>query len=159
MRNIWLLSISFALAACANPYQKFCQSAPNGADARSIPTYDASVASIQIYSTNDFNRDIRALVQKGYAVVSQAAFNAGADRISVSNVRSQVEEVGAHVVLVSSQYSHTVSGAILLAIPHTQTSYTTGSVTAYGPYGSARGPFAKPAPKDVSMVRTLIALG
>lgn len=132
-----LVVLTAALVGCANPYREFYTSSPNVQDARSIPTYDHSILDIRIHSTSDFQSDIRALVQQSYVVIGQTSFNASADYISEANVRDQAVKVGAHVVLISAKHSHTISGAIPLSVPQTSTSYTTGSATANGPYGSA----------------------
>lgn len=43
--------------------------------------------------------------------------------------------MSAKVVLISSRYTNTVTGAVPLVLPNTTTSYTTGSATAYGSSG------------------------
>jgi membrane-associated protease RseP (regulator of RpoE activity) len=52
-------------------------------------------------------------------------------------VREQAAAVGAHVVLVASRYSHTISGATPLTIPSRTTSVSTGTATAFGRGGAA----------------------
>lgn len=51
-------------------------------------------------------------------------------------LREQATKIGAHVVLVASQYTHTVAGAVPLSIPQTTTSYSSGTATAYGSGGT-----------------------
>ena len=40
-------------------------------------------------------------------------------------------------MLVSSKYTHTISGAMPLEVPQTTTSFSTGTATAFGPGGTA----------------------
>jgi len=126
----WLFSV--LVTACANPYSQFYKGVP---DARIRPGYIATTEQLKIYSTNDFERDRKALIQKGYIPVGESAFNAGADSVTEAQLREQASKIGAHAVLVSSRFSHTVSGAVPLTLP-TTTSYSSGTATAYGSGGS-----------------------
>lgn len=128
---IFLLTL--AIAGCANPYAKFYQGMP---DARVSPNYVQSNEALKIFSTDDFKRDIKALIRKGYQPVGESAFNAGSDAVTETQLREQAAKVGAHAVLVSSKFTHSVSGAMPLTLPNTTTSYSSGSATAYGSGGS-----------------------
>jgi len=120
------------LAGCANPYAKFYRGVP---DARLIPNYEMAQGDLQIYGTDNFDRDTRALMRRGYSPIGQATFNAPAHKVSESQLRQQAEKIGAHAVLVSSKHTNTVSGAMPLTIPQTTTSYSSGTATAYGAGG------------------------
>lgn len=136
MRRARLL-FGIALLGCMpNPYAKFYQGAP---DARVRPDYEASNAPLAIYSSNDFNRDVLELMRRGYTLVGQSSFNAGMNAVKESQLRSQADQIGAQVVLVASQYTHTVSGAIPLSVPTTTTTTTTATATVVGSGGSATG--------------------
>ena len=69
-------------------------------------------------------------------MIGASFLNAGVNRVKESQLRAQAERVGAQVVLVSSQYTHTVTGAIPLTVPTTSTTTSSGSATAYGAGGS-----------------------
>ena len=120
---------ALALASCANPYAQFYRGIP---DARVTPNYEPVQAELQIYGTDDFDRDTLILIRKGYSPVGQSSFSAGSNSVSEAQLRDQATKIGAHVVLVASKYTHTVSGAVPLSVPQTTTSYSTGTATAYG---------------------------
>jgi hypothetical protein len=73
----------------------------------------------------------------GYGLVGYSSFNAS-DGQSESNAIEQGKRVGADVVVIlNPQYTGSRSTVIPLTTPTTQTSYTTGSATAFGSGGSA----------------------
>lgn len=121
------------LSGCANPYAQFYEGTP---DARALPEYVPQTTPLEIFSTNDFDRDVQAMVRRGYQAVGNASFNAGTNAVSEAQLRAQAEKIGAHAVLVSSQYTHSVTGAIPMQVPQSSTSYSTGSATAYGSGGT-----------------------
>lgn len=131
MRRLFAVCV-LLLAGCANPYAQFYRGIP---DARLRPSYEVVQGDLQIYGTDNFDRDTQALMRRGYSPIGQASFNAAANQVSESQLRQQAKKIGAHVVLVASKYTHTVSGAVPLAIPQTTTSYSSGSATAYGSGG------------------------
>jgi hypothetical protein len=131
MKKLLFVSMLF-LISCANPYADYYKGFQ---DARILPQYVPVQDELKIYGTDDFERDSIALVRKGYGVIGNSSFNAGSNSISESQLREQAANIGAHVVLVSSKYSHTLSGAVPLNIPNTSTSYSSGTATAYGPGG------------------------
>jgi RNA 3'-terminal phosphate cyclase len=116
-----LLPVIALLAGCANPVAQFYQGMT---DVRSKPAYDASVRGVQIYTTDDFERDRLRLARKGFLPIGQSTFNAAASSVSEAQVREQAAAIGAHVVLVASRYSHTVTGAAPMTIPKSSTSLT-----------------------------------
>jgi len=131
--NRLVLFAAVLLSGCANYFADYYRGMP---DARLRPGYIASTEPLKVYSTNDFPRDVKALLQRGYVVIGQSTFNAGRKKVSEGQLRAQAEKVGAQVVLFSSQYTHTVSGAVPLTLPKTTTSYSTGTATAFGPGGT-----------------------
>jgi hypothetical protein len=133
MRFATILILSAALWGCANPYSEFYK---GNADARVMPMYDTTEVGLKIYSTSDVERDRRALMRKGFFPIGEASFNAASGNVTDAQLRQQAEKVGAHVVLVSSRYSHTVNSAVPMTVPTTTTSYSTGHATAYGPGGT-----------------------
>jgi hypothetical protein len=127
------LSLAFACVGCVNPYAKFYQGAP---DARSTRGYVQDAKPVQVYSTADFQRDGLELMRRGYVAVGASSFNAGTNAVKASQLRAQAERIGAQVVLVSSRYTNTVTGAVPLSIPTTSTTTSSGTATAYGSGGS-----------------------
>lgn len=133
MRTILLATVAAAaLAGCANPYADFYRGAP---DARVLAGYDGSETGVKIFTSDNIERDRRALIRKGYWPVGEASFNAESSKGSEQRLREQAEKVGAQAVLLSTRYSHTVTSAVPLTLPNTTTSYTTGNATAYGRNG------------------------
>lgn len=125
--------VVLALAGCANPYSQFYRGTP---DARVLPSFVASAQPLRIYSTDDFQRDRLVLMRKGYVQFGASSFQGADGHVTEGQLRKQAETVGAQVVLFSSKYSHTVSGAVPLTLPNTTTSYSQGQATAYGPNGT-----------------------
>jgi C-terminal processing protease CtpA/Prc len=134
LRPLIFATCVLAISGCANPYAKFYQGIP---DARALPAYDASDTSFRVYSTNDFNRDRINLMRQSYLEVGRASFTGPASNVTAAQLEEQARKVGAQVVLLSSKYSHTNSGAIPLTMPTSTTSHTSSTATAYGSGGSA----------------------
>lgn len=132
MKRVAILFV-LVITGCANPYAKFYQGAP---DARVDPYYLPSNEELKIFSTDDLKRDTKVLIRKGYIPVGESAFNAGSNTVTEAQLREQASKIGAHAVLVSSRFTHSVSGGMPLTLPNTTTSYSTGSATAYGSGGS-----------------------
>lgn len=132
-RLLALLSIMI-LTSCANPYAQFYRGQP---DARTLVQYEPSAEPLKVYTTDNFDRDIRVLVTKGYFVIGNSSFNAGGNAVTEAQLQEQAKRVGAQVVLVASQYTNTVSGAVPLVLPNNTTSYSSGTATAYGSGGYA----------------------
>ncbi|MHB8474306.1 MAG: PDZ domain-containing protein [Gammaproteobacteria bacterium] len=133
MKKILAALASLLVTSCVNPYAQFYNGMP---DARERPDYaPGDHGTLAIYSTNNFNRDTLMLMRRGYMPMGQSAFNAASNRVSSSQLEAEAAKVGADVVLVSSRYTGTVTGAIPYQVPQTTTSYSTGTATAYGPGG------------------------
>jgi tetratricopeptide (TPR) repeat protein len=121
------------LSACANPYAQFYK---GNADVRSNTNYDSTFDKLQIYSSSNFEHDTRNLLRQGYLQIGTSSFNASADSVNERQLTEYAKTIGAHAVLVSSKFSHTVTGALPLTLPNNTTSYSTGTATAYGNGGS-----------------------
>lgn len=130
---VGLLGVIALLSGCANPYATYYHGLEN---AKAIPNYVPSTQPLVIYSTDNFARDIASLQSKGFVVIGNSSFNANSNVVSERQVRSQAEKLDAAVVLISSKYTNTVTGAMPLMLPNNTTSYSTGSATAYGPGGT-----------------------
>lgn len=127
--------MAFLAVACANPYARFYQGIP---DARRMPNYVDTREALQLYRSDDFERDRLALMRRGYMPIGHASFNARADGADEVQLRDQARQIGAHVVLVASRYTHSIAGAVPLQVPYTTTSHSTGTATAYGGGSSVR---------------------
>lgn len=130
--KILAVLLALTLSACANPYSQFYRPT---LDAKTMPSYIPASGPLKIYTTNDFPKDVDALMRKGYIPVGNASFNAASNKVTESQLRDQAAKVSAQVVLISSHYTHTVTGAMPLVLPNNTTSYSSGTATAYGPGG------------------------
>jgi hypothetical protein len=134
-RITYFVSSILLIAGCAaNPYKQFYRGNPDG---RTVDNYIAPTGPLEIYATDNFNRDVDAMEKRGFVPVGSSDFNGASNKVSEDDLREQAEKLGAAAVLVSSHYTHTVSGAMPLMLPNTSTSVTNGNATVYGPGGSA----------------------
>lgn len=136
MRRISLIGLLLVTGCLPNPYAQFYQGLP---DARQSPGYEASTSPVQLYSSNDVDRDVLELMRRGYNLIGTSSFNAGMNNVRESQLSSQATRVGAQVVLVSSRYTNTISGAIPLSLPTTSTTTSSATATAYGSGGVVTG--------------------
>lgn len=121
------------LSACtASGYKQFYHSYDNLSDVPDVQVL-AKGEEPQVYSTNDFDRDVRILMAKGYFPIGYSAFNGGMEPIE--NVKAQARNVGALIVLTSQAYTNTHTSTVPLFIPNNSTTYSSGTVYGYG--GSA----------------------
>jgi hypothetical protein len=101
------------LAGCANPYADFYHPSANVTTA--MKAYIPSSAALAIYTTNDFPKDVDALVRRGYLPVGNSSFNANSNSVNEDQLRSQASAVHAQVVLLAlHQYGHR-SGSLNVA--------------------------------------------
>ena len=132
--SVALLAIATqCLPSCLNPYAQFYRGLD---DARLERAYEPQSGEIQIYGTSDFDSDRRGLMRRGFMPIGQSSFNAAMGNVSERQLRAQASKIGAHVVLTSSHYTNTVSGATPVQVPTTSTAYSHSSATAYGSGGT-----------------------
>jgi hypothetical protein len=135
LRFMNLVSGALLFAGCAaNPYTQYYR---GNADGRTLENYVAPSVPLEVYNTDNFDRDVEAMERRGFVPIGSSAFNGASNKVSEDELREQAERLGAAAVLVSSHYTHTVSGAMPLMLPNTSTSVTNGNATVYGPGGSA----------------------
>lgn len=132
-RSLCAAALCLAIAGCANPAAQFYQGLT---DVKSHPRYDSSEAGVRIFVSDDLGRDERELFRRGYARFGQSFFNANSEAVTEAQVREQAATLGAHIVLVSSKHSHTVTGATSLYLPTNSRSYSTGIASALTPAGT-----------------------
>lgn len=132
MRWKLLLLISLTLSGCVNPYVKYYKGVE---DARTLPAYVSITDEPKVYSSQSLDEDVKAMKAKGFMPIGYSSFSAKTGTVSEEQALSKSKAIGAHVVLVTSKYSHTDSGVMPLSIPKTSTSYTNGNATAYGSGG------------------------
>jgi hypothetical protein len=138
MKHTLLMLVGLALAGCASGYQTFFTRTP-GATPEAIAEYRASPAPVQpkLERSDQSPQAINdAYGRHGYAAIGYSSFNSGHNE-SEAGALKQGTEVGADLVVVlSPKYTGSVTTSIPITTPTSQTSYTSGSATAYGPSGA-----------------------
>ena len=146
MHMLVALSASLAITGCSNNYKQFYTPAP-GATPQAISAARASAAppmpTLERSSFGDKDQIVAGYAKRGYVVIGESRFNTG-ESISEMGALKQGRAVGADLVLVFiPQYTGSTTSSVPFTTPTTNTSYTTGNATAYGPggpvtaYGSA----------------------
>ncbi len=131
IKLLLLLSISIMLSGCASGYQKFFRSSMAEPHPPISEYYrynvNAFVGEPKIYyQTLDEDGRLR-LIENGLVLLGYASFNGppeGHDALV-----NEAKRIGAEVVFASSQYSHTVSGAVPVTTYSPQTFQSSGTVT------------------------------
>ncbi len=131
------LAAALGVGGCASDYQTFYQANPNMSLFE--PPSQIVQPTVRV-STGDHDRDVEAMYIEGYGAVGYVTFNGPARNIQEALV--QAKKVGATFVVVSHQYTNTVSGAVPLTMPTSQTSYINGTVRTYGSGGYASGNYS-----------------
>lgn len=130
------LSFSLFVAGCANDYQKFYQ--PNPPPPPAAVQFLPYAGEPQIVpSAGDSVADIMKMYENGFGLVGVSSF-VGPARDQKQAIE-QGRKVGAEFVILRSKYQSTTTGAIPITTPTTQTSYTSGTVNAYGATGTYNG--------------------
>lgn len=136
MRAITLSGIAcLFLAACASGYAQFYQPLPTGP----ITAEPFSGEPSLITSTGSQTSDVDAMYTRGFGPIGYASFNGPMQGVAAA--LAQGKKVGAQYVVVSQQYASTVTGAIPMTTFSPQTTYTSGTVNAYGSGGYASGTY------------------
>lgn len=87
---------------------------------------------LTIYRTDNFDRDAVALFKQGYAAFGSSSFNGAANRVPKRQLNEQADKLSAELVLASSRYTNTVSGAMPLMVSNNSASVTDGNATVCG---------------------------
>lgn len=138
MKHIALCGALALLAGCVSGYEQFYR--PNTAitsetlathrvaPAPAVPLADhVGSYSPQMVATYESN---------GYFPIGYSDFTSGMRQFG-DGALSQGKKVGADLVVeIDPRYAGQVSTVLPISTPTTSTSYTTGTATAYGPYGS-----------------------
>lgn len=91
---------------------------------------------VLLYMSNNIEEDDIKVVSKGYALIGYSSFNGKFE--DIDSAKKQAKQIGAHIVLVKSDYTDTtnVSGALLL--PDNKTTYNSGNINMNTNYNSNR---------------------
>lgn len=132
-----LLLVCIGAGCVGNPYRKFYHDSTDGADISKLPAVILPTADPQLVVGRSADEDAQEMLERGYELVGYSSFNGAAQENK--DAIAQAKKVHAAVVMVYSEYSHTVSGATPLILPNVQTSQTSlrGLGASNGFFGTA----------------------
>lgn len=127
--------LASAAPAHASDWEKFYTAAPGFSG-----LIDATVDPEQLPSQGSFDADVDAMWRKGFAPIGYTYFNA-------SNTKTKdglklAKKLKARFIVVGVQYTGTNTGSIPITTPTTSTTYSSGTASAYGSGGYARGNYS-----------------
>ena len=91
----------------------------------------------EVFSTDNFDRDISIFLARHYEVVGSSSFNGPYE--DTKNAIRQAKKVGATVVLISAQYTNTLTQTAPLIVPSSQATYHSGTVYSGSSVGGYSG--------------------
>lgn len=137
MKNLLVGFFALLLVGCVSGYAQFYTPNPNiKPDELAARRVAPPPVVPQLDHSGDMPRDIiSAYMREGYIPIGHSSFNGNANASDAGAIE-QGKKVGADVVVVvNPHYLGTRSTVIPWTTPTTQTSFTTGSATAYGDGG------------------------
>jgi len=138
MKQLIAISFVILLTGCAsNPFSKFYYDLTNGQDLTKFDhlTLLEKDKKPLLYRGKDKDDDRIKMLENNYIMVGYSSFNAG--NVDEKGVFTQAKRIRATAIVLYSQYTNTVSGAMPLTLPDTQTSNTNVSGSVYGSGGYA----------------------
>jgi len=135
LKCLFSLVSLLTMAGCAAPYSQFYHDNMRGADITKDRRFADAPSEPVVMQGKNPETDGQSMAETGYVQIGYSSFN-GAD-VNASGAVRQAKIVHAHQVLVYSKYTQTLSGAMPLTLPDTQTSTTSLNGNAYGPGGTA----------------------
>lgn len=91
----------------------------------------------KVLTSNDLKKDIYTLRSKNYIAIGSSSFNGGKE--SVESAVDQAKEIGATVVLASSNYTNTQTTTSTLLLPNNKTTYHNGLTSSNSTYSNGYG--------------------
>lgn len=140
MKHFWftivMLISTLPVCEAKNLVEKYYTGAPDG---RTLPAYDASASTkpIQLFTSNDLQKDTDELLRKGFIHIGESAFHAGPGALKRNDVTKYGEKIGAHLVLISEKLKSSESGVSNRVVPDIRTSVTDSDASAMGSGGFA----------------------
>jgi len=131
-----LAMVIFLASGCVNNYEKFFQGHSDIPPSVLLPHQGEP----EVFSGSNYEADGLALMAQGYLQLGYSSFNATSS--SETNLIEQAKKIGAAKVLTYQQYTNTEQGAMPLTLPKNQTTYHSGSVSAYGSGSSSYGSYS-----------------
>lgn len=127
-----------ALAGCASGYRKFYQPAP-WATPEAVATRRAAPPpahpAVEHAPPRNPQDTADQYARRGYIVIGTSFFNSGGSQDAAAAIQ-QGRDVGADLVLIlDPRHTGTVTTSVPITTPTTQTTYSSGTATAYGSRG------------------------
>lgn len=91
----------------------------------------------KVLTSNDFKKDMYTLRSKNYIAIGFSSFNGG--KQSIENAVDQAKEIGATVILASSNYTNTQTTTSTLLLPNNKTTYHNGLTSSNSTYSNSYG--------------------
>jgi len=120
------------LVGCVNPYEKFYVDRTGGSGIPNSAVMNIGEEPKLIQGTNT-DGDTQRMLEDGFRLIGYSDFNAG--NTSIDGAIEQAKNVHAAVVIYYSKYRNTVSGAMPLTLPNTETTTTNVYGNTYGSSG------------------------
>lgn len=137
MKRLLALALLASLTACVNNYQRFYQDFTNGNTA----PYEKFAGEPRIASAGpDLKRTVLNMYEDGYGLIGQSAF-VGPTATREAAIQ-EAKNVGAAIVLVTAKYQSTATDSIPITTPTSTTSYSYGTMNAFGSGGNAFGNYS-----------------
>lgn len=137
MRTVIAFAILLASAgqAHASDWEKFYTAATGVRGA-----IDATTDPEQLPSQGSVDADMNAMWRKGFAAIGITYFNASNSK--TKDGLKLAKKLKARYMVVSVQYTGTNTASIPITIPTTNTTYSSGTASAYGSGGYASGNYS-----------------
>lgn len=139
MRKLPLVLFVAVLTGCASGYSQYFTRYPGATPERIAAIRVNPAPAVPVLERTDQSPQSvgNAYARQGYAAIGYSSFNSGHNE-SDAGALKQGEAVGADLVVVMSpRYAGSVTTSIPITTPTTQTSYTSGTATAYGSNGGS----------------------
>ena len=117
------------------PYSKFYLDRTGGIDITKSPLVEISSEEPKVSCGYNKEEDFQRMIENGYFLIGYSSFNAGS--INKDGAIFQAKKIHASIVILYSQYTNTVSGAIPLTLPNKKRSSTKFSGNVYSSSGYA----------------------
>lgn len=129
-----ITSLACALSACANGYADFYHQVAPTNIVLSVRDGTPPAQPEVMRGSYPVKDAVQEMARKGYGVLGYSSYNG--PRGSVQDAVAQGKQVGADIVMIfDPRYAGSTTSSIPITTPTTQTTYSSGTATAYGPGG------------------------
>lgn len=130
--------IVIAISGCTSGYEQFYNDESAGGAGKIGYT---ATESLQIFSSSgDWGQDGIRMFENGYTRIGSASFNGSLE--GDEGLKKQALKVGADAVIVSSEFTDSVTRSIPITTTQAVTTYHSGNANVYSSGGSAYGSYS-----------------